>query len=134
VPNSGLKKDGQLVGGPGLSFVFGIDRKCGAWAMVATLRFNNPRRMVSPRAPRMIRWISSTFFGGQGLGPGVGGVKFRAIQRFELVDLEPTNGNTAERGKDVAFDLAPVAVPGRLRQLVRFAWRPLADQKGAKCE
>jgi len=73
-------------------------------------------------------------FGGQGLGTWFDGMKFRVVQRFELVDLEPTNGNAPEGGKDVAFDLAPVAVPGRLGQRDLLVGEPLAGQKRAEGE
>ena len=50
----------------------GIARSFGAWATNATLRETMPRSTASLRAPRMMRWISNTVFGANGLRPSVG--------------------------------------------------------------
>jgi hypothetical protein len=133
-PDRGLQKLAELVGGPGLGFVFGDGPQP---------RCVGDRGNVAGQDPSFDRGGECAAddevdlkhrLRGERFHTRFGGAKLRVVEPFEVGDLESSDRDPAEGREDVPFDLAAVAVPGRLGERVGFAGEPLLGEVGAEGE
>ncbi len=116
MPDRSPQKGCQLSGGPCLGFVFGNRPEPRRVSNESDVSVHDPafRGVIEGASDNEVNLEHR--LGCQCLCAGFGGSELRLVKSFEVGDFQSADRDPAEGWEDVAFDLAALALPCRLRQ------------------